>query len=74
MGRIAPMPEELPVTVQLRALDDEDLLDFWEESQFIARLLEDENISEGGVTPNYEHLILHELQLRSCRRVTVRRA
>lgn len=74
MGRIAPMPEELPVTVQLRSLDDEDLLDFWEESQFLERLLEDENINEGGIAPNYEHLILHELQLRSCRRLKTKQA
>ncbi|MFI3270881.1 MAG: hypothetical protein R3Y11_02090 [Pseudomonadota bacterium] len=74
MGRIAPMPEEFPVTIQLRELNDEDLLDFWEESQFLERLLEDENINEGGVTPNYERLILHELQLRSCRRLRAKRA
>lgn len=73
MGRLLPLPEELALSSQIRALGDEELLDFWEESQYLAPFLEDENVNEGGTPPDYERLILQELQLRSCRRHAERR-
>lgn len=53
----------------LKQLGDEELLDFWEETQYLGNLL------DGASTPGapslddtfqYERRILAELQLRSC--------
>ncbi|OBQ55714.1 hypothetical protein [Halodesulfovibrio spirochaetisodalis] len=68
MANILPFPEETPLATQIKSLGDEELLDFWEETQFLERFLK-----EGAPVPNqnsmqYEKLILQELQLRSCRR------
>ena len=68
MANIISLPEETPLTMQIKSLGDEELLDFWEETQFLERFLrEGTNLQEHNPM-QYEKLILQELQLRSCRR------
>lgn len=74
MARLFPFPDDLPLSVQIRALGDEELLDFWEETQFMGRLLEEDQLPEVSISPDYERLILQELQLRSCKRCIERQA
>jgi len=64
--------EHSPVSVSLdehvKMLADEDLLDFWEESQFMEGFFHEHDISPEPSVENYERLILQELQLRFCQR------
>lgn len=52
----------------VKLLEDEDLLDFWEESQFMEGFFQEHDISPEPSVENYERLILQELQLRFCQR------
>lgn len=75
MENMSPYPEDVPLTMQIKSLDDEELLDFWEETQFLDRFLEEDMHTRTQTSFEYERLILQELQLRSCRRgVCERRA
>jgi len=60
--RLSPA-DEAPFNIQIKNLADEELLDFWEETQQIESALQ-------TVVPvqDYERLIVLELQLRSCQR------
>lgn len=53
---------------QLKALADDELLDFWEETQHLERLLDEEFSIDQDESMEYERIILMELQLRSCQR------
>lgn len=64
MARRVPMAEEASFSVQLKSLANEELLDFWAESQQIESVLRRECTFHG--TQDYERLIVLELQLRSC--------
>ena len=62
---------QITVEDQIKGLKDNELLDFWEETQQLLRMTEEgqeipENIE---YDPEYERIILTELQLRSCMRV-----
>lgn len=65
--RIA-FPEDQPFAVRLKSLADDELLDIWEETQELERLLRDEWDAELELAPEYERLIVQELQLRLGRR------
>ncbi len=70
MGRFYLDAEHFPLEDQVKGLADDELLDFWEETQFVERaLLSDttEHIPEGGHA-EYERVILRELMLRTCLR------
>ena len=55
---------------QIKALADDELLDFWEETQQLAGLVSsDEAQQDMPYNPEYERLILIELQMRAGRRV-----
>lgn len=65
--------DNITVEDQIKALANDELLDFWEETQFLAKILAHENQEQIPQTniqynPEYERLILQELQLRSCMR------
>ncbi|MDK2956075.1 MAG: hypothetical protein PWQ57_1571 [Desulfovibrionales bacterium] len=68
MARFTDDSQDFSFEDQLKALGYEELLDFWEETQFLLRLSDDEDIREALPGPEYEQLILQELQIRSCRR------
>lgn len=68
MANLFPYPEEAPLNMQIKALGDEELLDFWEETQFLDRFLEPDQLTRNQASHEYEKIILQELQLRSSRR------
>lgn len=57
-------PEDQPFAVRLKSLADEELLDIWEETQELERILREEWDAELELAPEYERLIVQELQLR----------
>ncbi len=63
MAYRVPLAEDAPFSVQLKHLADEELLDFWAETQQLEHLLlRDHRVG----TPDFERQIVLELQLRSC--------
>ena len=70
MARSIPESDRLTLEEQIKTLADKELLDFWEETQYLARMLEsgDGEPPEGiAYDPEYERLILQELQVRTSR-------
>lgn len=68
MARFLPDHDPFPLEDQLRVLGNDELLDFWEESQLLDKYLE---AVEDDCPPSthYENAILNELRLRSMARV-----
>ncbi len=66
MGSFFPHSENYAVEEQLKILEEDELLDFWEESQFLDSYLENDNPRYKPLpAADYERLILHELQMRA---------
>lgn len=67
MANYLALPESFPLEEQIKTLKDDELLDFWEETQHLEHLLQDDT---QRIEPNadYERLILQELQVRFQRR------
>ncbi len=63
-----PSAEEVPFTLQIKNLADEELLDFWEETQQIESALRSEYRQAVIPVQDYERMIVLELQLRACQR------
>lgn len=73
MAQYAPFLDHVSIEDQLKSLEDDELLDFWEETQYITRAMcRDCDPDEGDVNPEYERLIVQELQVRHSRRESVR--
>lgn len=69
MGQFLPDTDQFPLEDQIKTLADDELLDFWEETQFMDRLPHEETpVSSPVANLDYERLILQELMLRSCQR------
>jgi len=62
------MTDETTFSLQLQQLEDEELLDFWAQTQQLASTLAQEYPQMADGTRDYERLIVLELQLRSCSR------
>lgn len=60
--------EDAPFSIQIKTLADEELLDFWEETQQIEDVLRTEYQQAIIPAQDYERLIVLELQLRFCQR------
>lgn len=60
--------EDISFALQIKQLADEELLDFWEETQQIESALRAEYQQPVAPAQDYERLIVMELQLRSCQR------
>lgn len=56
-------PDNYPIEEQVKTLEDEELLDFWEESQFLEVYVEDEQKINSKII-KYEEVILKELHIR----------
>jgi len=84
MGQFAISDESFTLEEQIKSLGDDELLDFWEETQHLTRLMAGDappgelplsgsltSDTPSGVMPHpeYERLILQELQVRSSRGV-----
>lgn len=72
MGQFFPDSDQFPLEDQIKNLGDDELLDFWEETQFLERVLVDDDRVEAEHSVEYERVILQELMLRSCRRTLER--
>jgi len=69
MGQHYPENDPYPLEAQVKNLADDELLDFWEEAQFIDRGPPSEHSwSALAASMDYERIILQELMLRSCMR------
>jgi len=66
MGQYAKFNDHGSLEEQVKTLADEELLDFWEETQHLARMLDQEEQSDLEYNPEYERVILQELQYRTC--------
>ena len=71
MGQFFPDADQFPLEDQIKHLGDDELLDFWEETQYIERMLVEEENTEVDHSQEYERVILQELMLRTCRRRTL---
>ena len=68
MGQYFPETDQFPLEEQVKTLADDELLDFWEEAQFLDRSFAEE-ATPASLNPfEYERIILQELMLRSCMR------
>jgi len=69
MGQYDAFADDLTFEAQVKSLADEELLDFWEETQQLVKLLDQEPHQDlSGFNPEYEKIILQELQFRNCQR------
>lgn len=70
MGHFAPFhdDQDFPVEDQIKELQDDELLDFWEQSQRLEKFLQEEFNVRDVHTVEYERLIVQELQLRASRK------
>lgn len=68
MGKFHLDPEDLSIADQIKSLSDDELLDFWEETQYLERFLDEEFSPETVTTVDYERIILLELHVRTCMR------
>ena len=68
MGQYFPENDQYPLEEQVKTLADDELLDFWEETQFIERP-DPQELAPAPVNQlEFERIILQELMLRSCMR------
>jgi hypothetical protein len=72
MGQFFPDTDQFPLEDQIKNLGDDELLDFWEETQYLERVLVEDDRPEAQHSVEYERVILQELMLRSCRRTLER--
>ncbi|MBF0480976.1 MAG: hypothetical protein HQK81_06000 [Desulfovibrionaceae bacterium] len=68
MGQFFPLLDQFPIEDQVKTLADDELLDFWEETQYLDRILEENDHADVNNSVVYERIILQELQLRSSRK------
>ncbi|NDV20516.1 hypothetical protein GO013_13960 [Pseudodesulfovibrio sp. JC047] len=66
MGQYANFSDQYSLEEQVKNLADEELLDFWEETQQLAKILDQHEQTELEYNPEYERVILQELQYRTC--------
>jgi len=64
MARRLPFSENLSFAKQIKALADDELLDIWEETQRLDHLMLAEWDTALELAPEYERLIVLELQYR----------
>jgi hypothetical protein len=72
MGQFFPDSDQFPLEDQIKNLGDDELLDFWEETQYLERALVEDESPQVEHPVEYERVILQELRLRSCRRTLER--
>lgn len=68
MGQLFPEDDHYPLEAQVKTLADDELLDFWEEAQFLDKAAAEHAIPAPASQARYERVILQELMLRSCMR------
>ncbi len=73
MGKRLPYSEDLSFAKQIKSLDDDELLDIWEETQRLEHVMLSEWDAQLELAPEYERLIVLELQYRTSMRKTEER-
>lgn len=69
MGQHSAFSDQVSLEEQIKSLGDDELLDFWEETQYVAKFMDADQIhDDSSYNPEYERIILLELQVRTCRR------
>ncbi|MFO7803500.1 MAG: hypothetical protein R6V55_14510 [Desulfovermiculus sp.] len=66
MAQFFPYFENVSVTDQIKTLPNEELLDFWEETQYMDSYVEKDSEQLPFFSLEYERAVLQELQLRRC--------
>jgi hypothetical protein len=66
MGQYANFHDHDTLEAQVKSLADDELLDFWEETQQLAKMLDQAEQTDLEYNPEYEKVILQELQYRTC--------
>lgn len=66
MGQYASFSDQDSLEEQVKSLADEELLDFWEETQQLAKMIDCHEQTDIEYNPEYERVILQELQYRTC--------
>ena len=72
MGERLPFAENISFAKQLKSLADDELLDIWEETQRLEHIMLAEWDAAFELAPEYERLIVLELQYRTGMRGTER--
>ena len=67
MGSCHPFVDDEPFDKRVKTLADNELLEIWEETQQLEDLLRTQMQTDLAMAPEYERLIVSELQLRSNR-------
>ena len=67
MGSCQPFVDDEPFDKRVKTLADNELLEIWEETQQLEDLLRTQMQTDLAMAPEYERLIVSELQLRSNR-------
>ena len=67
MGSCQPLVDDEPFDKRVKTLADNELLEIWEETQQLEDLLRTQMQTDLAMAPEYERLIVTELQLRSNR-------
>ena len=67
MGSCQPFTDDEPFDKREKTLADNELLEIWEETQQLEDLLRTQMQTDLAMAPEYERLIVSELQLRSNR-------
>ena len=67
MGSCQPFGDDEPFDKRVKTLADNELLEIWEETQQLEDLLRTQMQTDLAMAPEYERLIVSELQLRSNR-------
>ncbi len=66
MAQFFPYYENATVLDQIKSLPNDELLDFWEETQYIEKSFERELEQFNPHNLEYEKAVLQELQIRCC--------
>lgn len=66
MAQFFPYFENVSVADQIKTLPNEELLDFWEETQYMETYTERDSEQLPFFSLEYERAVLQELQIRSC--------
>ncbi len=66
MAQFFPYFKDLNLVDQIKSMPDDDLLDFWEETQYLEKYMENGAEQVQSYSLEYERAVLQELQIRSC--------
>lgn len=69
MGSYSDNSTPMTLDEHVKILGDDELLDFWEESQFLEDFLQENHAAATQPTHVYERVIVQELQLRFSQRI-----